>query len=185
MRFTSPDSILVLHRYVIRGQKGEGWAVVTIGSDGSFTALSDWGNYGHFWAHHGCKDAREFFLRAEGSFSYFVGKLSMGTPDVYDGAATVQSIKEYILDSRRHDGMTATKAREEWDRLSDFDLAEDEGAFARWYDETEIADAYEFARRKAQPQVTSFVRKIMVEKLGPMIQAELDAERAEAATCPP
>lgn len=70
------DSEVKLRRYKIPSVKGEGWAVVVIGSDGYFSAVSDCGNYAHLWSHHGCADFRQFLIRAVEDWEYFARKLS-------------------------------------------------------------------------------------------------------------
>jgi hypothetical protein len=118
-----------LWRYHLPNINGEGWAIIVIGSDGFFSAVSDYGNYGYFWSHHGCADIREFFLRAAVEWDYFRRKLS--PEEDYDSEKTYQNIRSCILDGRRGGGR---RAREEWDRLHESDVPNgDIIAFHDWY----------------------------------------------------
>jgi len=162
---------LTIHRYYLPSLKGEGWAIVYITSLGEFTALSDYGNYGYWWSHHGCKDIREFFLRALKDPGYFVGKLSGGATE-YDGEASLKSVKQYILSVRRDKSWTKECAREEWDLLDMNENLYSDHDFTRWYDHTQIDEAYEHHQRRAKPQVVAFVEKVL-GRLEPILRAEL------------
>ena len=168
---------LVIHRYYLPSIKGEGWAIVYITSLGEFTALSDWGNYGYWWSHHGCKDIRQFFLRAKESPDYFIGKLSSGATE-YDGEASYKSVKDYILEVRRDRSWSMQKARGEWILLDLHSQLHDEHDFTRWYESTSIDEAYEHHRRRPNPQVVAFVEKVL-GRLDPILRAELTAEGLE------
>lgn len=162
---------LTIHRYYLPSLKGEGWAIVYITSLGEFTALSDYGNYGYWWSHHGCKDIREFFLGALKDPGYFVGKLSGGATE-YDGEASLKSVKQYILSVRRDKSWTKECAREEWDLLDMNENLYSDHNFTRWYDHTQIDEAYEHHQRRAKPQVVAFVEKVL-GRLEPILRAEL------------
>lgn len=172
---------VTIHRYYLPSIKGEGWAVVLIGSDGMFTALSDYGNYGYWWSHHGCKDVREFFLRATKDPDYFVRKLTHGHQDIYDGDATVKDIKKYILEVRRDRSWTAEKARAEWELLDNYEIADSSEGFSRWYDNTRIDEAYEYRHTKPQPQAVAFVEKVM-RRLEEVIRLDLGYPEEEKKT---
>jgi hypothetical protein len=168
---------LVIHRYFLPSIRGEGWAIVYITSLGEFLALSDWGNYGYWWSHHGMKDIRQFFLRAKESPDYFIGKLSAGA-DEYDGEQSYKSVKDYILEVRRDRSWPKERARDEWDLLNLYDKLHDEHDFQRWYSNTRIDEAYEHHRRRPNPQVVAFVEKVL-GRLDPILRAELTAEGLE------
>ena len=87
-----------LWRYTIPSVNNEGWAIFVIGSDGYFSAVSDYGNYAHIWRCIGCKDFREFLLNAERDCSYFAAKLA--PEKVYDGEQTAENIRYAILQMR-------------------------------------------------------------------------------------
>ena len=69
-------SDVILRRYHFSSIQGEGWATFVIGSDGYFSAVSDYGNYSYYWPHHGCTDFRQFLVRAPRDWDYFAKKLN-------------------------------------------------------------------------------------------------------------
>ena len=66
---------VIVYRYSLPNVGGSGWALVTIGSDGSFAAVSDWGNFAFWWQAMGC-DCRAFIAGAADDQGYFVLKLA-------------------------------------------------------------------------------------------------------------
>lgn len=60
-----------LRRYALPSVKGEGWAIIVIGSDGYFSTVSDWGNYAYLWTHPGC-EFRHFLAGLDAD--YFWGR---------------------------------------------------------------------------------------------------------------
>ena len=85
-----------LWRYALPSIRGSGWAIFVLGSDGYFSAISDFGNYAYFWRAPGTEDFREFFLRVEWESDYFIQKLSPG-PE-YDGEETMKEIERALHD---------------------------------------------------------------------------------------
>lgn len=173
-----PGTTIVLHHYRLPSVNGEGWAIITIGSDGTFTALSDYGDWSYAgWSHHGCKDIREFFLRERRSDSYLVTKLCCGHPSllhVYDGEETVKGIKRAIIEARRCRAWSAKKARDEWNILDDYEVIENREGFSRWYEHTQIDDAHEFCRSQPDPQCVAFVEKVLLsERFQAMLRDDL------------
>ncbi len=167
-----------VRRYVLRPPDSFGWAIVVIGSDGYFSACSDYGNYAFIWGSHGRDDFREFLLDARKDTSYFANKLSAGG-EVYDADATIAEVKKYIIELRREDGFSKEKARDEWDLLEIYDDLANEHQFALWWDHTSIEEAHDFMCRKLPGMVVAFVEKVMVEWLVPVLEEELKEEREE------
>jgi hypothetical protein len=170
------EAQLVLRRYHLPSIRGQGgWAVIILGSDGMFSAISDYGHYGHYWGAHGCGDFREFFLQVEREWDYFVAKLAGGAVE-YDGEATVAEVKKYILEVRRDTSWSKKRARREWDLVKKHDELDSDYNFARWLEDTEIDEAYEYHQTRPSVDAVSFVKKTLV-RLVPILQAELDAEK--------
>jgi len=157
-------------RYYFPNEGYEGWAEVILTSGGYFSAVSDYGNYAYAWRCHGEKDFRMFFLNIE--TDYVASKLCPRA--VYDGEATKKCIREYILDMRKQGLMEKDEAREEWESCSDVD--ESDFVFGCWCTRTEISDAWEMSRYRADPQVVAFVEKIVQAKLAPALRAQLREE---------
>lgn len=158
-------------RYVLR-QKGMGWAVIHMDSTGIFSAVSDWGSFGHWWSHHGHKDFREFFLGKDFAKwpDYCAGKFS--SRRVYDEAETFQNIRRRILEGRRSGWLSEERARKEWDHFVEVACGQhlcswedvdtiSEWDFRTWWEGTGLSDASECASYGADPQATGFVRNIL------------------------
>ena len=162
-----------LWRYSIPSEKGEGWAVFVIGSDGYFSACSDYGNYAFWWSHHGSNDFRSFLLRAKESPDYFESKLSNGASE-FSPEKTEARIKELILERRRSGWLDKDEAREEWDRFSglysDFEFQDN---CAR----STIDDLHELAVYETPCQVAQFVRNCMA-RLIPLLKADLEKQES-------
>jgi len=184
-----------LHRYVIPSVKHEAWGVFVIGSDGYFSCCTDFGNFAFWWSNHGRDDFRRFLVEAADSTDYLCGKLA---PDEYDGPATVRSLEEAILRARRdahaarRDGRkgptdhlgrpiwTREHAREEWERLTEFELATSDQLWGAYYLQTQVELSYEHRCTQRNSDCMHMLTRIyprLVERL----RAELDAEAAGAA----
>jgi hypothetical protein len=177
---------VTLRRYVVRGPN-RGWAIVVLGSDGYFSALSDWGGYAYMWTHHGHTDFREFFLKKDFAKhpDYMAEKL--GRRRVYDGVQTFQGIARRILSSRRSGYLSKEEARKEWNHFEEVAAGQygmklrDGGElsqwdFRTWHDGTSLSDAGEAACHSHDPQAVGFVTNIL-PLLADAIQAELAAEQ--------
>ena len=85
-----------LHRYALPSVKGEGWAIVVLGSDGYFSAVSDWGNYAYIWTHPGC-EFRRFLVGCDAH--YFWTKIMHGRKArVFDEERTRFNIGKRLWD---------------------------------------------------------------------------------------
>lgn len=162
-----------LHRYKLSSEKYGGWAIIVIGSDGFFSAVSDYGNYAYLWSSIGTKDAREFFIDAHERWTYFASKLSSRTE--YDADATLKAVKTHILSDRRNGGLSKEEAREEWDLLSDCNYLENDYFFNRWIEGTRYGDAWEFRVDRYPCDVESFCT-ITLKRLSDVIKKELGKE---------
>lgn len=160
-----------LRRYNLPSERGEGWAIIVLGSDGFFAAVSDFGNYAFRWGCPGVADFRKFMLDPEPS--YMLSKLSRR--DVWDGEATARGVRQHIIKMRREGDMDAARAREEFDLVKQHEGLDSREAFALWYQETDIADAHEFAVVSYPGDAHAFVTKTLV-RLAAVLRAELEAE---------
>jgi hypothetical protein len=162
-------------RYHLPSENGEGWAIVFLDSIGCFTALSDWGNYGHRWpeAGWGPGDFRDFFVRCDDS--YVIGKIARS--DEYHGERTAKAIKARIIEYR-HDGVfTKQRARREWELLREHDDVYRPEHFALWWDSTKIEQAHELAVYDFPQQAVAFMKRVM-PRLRDAIRADLAREAA-------
>lgn len=169
--------------YDLPSIKGEGWARVILTSDGMFSTCSDWGNYAFWWGCHGCCDFREFVIGLVGSVGYVCSKFC-SRPYPYDGDATLQSVKQHIVEERRAMRTTREEAREEWDLLREHEDLENEFSFVRWLDDTKLGDAYEFAAHSPPGDAVGFCKHIF-PRLAELLKAEMAAERKPLAAVDP
>ena len=167
---------VTLWRYVVKSAKHDRGGVFVLGSDGYFSACSDFGNYAHWWRDHGEQDFRTFLLDCERDADYFIRKLHGGIPMVYDQEATLKGVQRHILENRRERNMLAATARKEWNwsyALRD--------SFECWYNETDLGDAAEFHTDRYDSDVVNFVTKIM-PRLCVLLKEDLQKPTAEVLT---
>lgn len=166
-----------LRRYVKRSTREDpGWAIVVIGSDGYFSACSDYGDYAYLWSHHGRDDFRSFLAEARRDDYYFVSKLSPKRE--YDPEGTRDNIKRHIIELRREDRLTREKAREEWDYLEDLSI-DNEVELQDWMTSTDFEYPYEWAPAYCyNRQAAAFVDRIMADWLAPLLREEMEKEAA-------
>lgn len=164
---------VVLYRYTLPNDApGEGWAIVTLGSDGTFHALSDWGDYAHWWGSIGGDgDLRRFLVGADAG--YLLRKLA-GGETVYDGEETFKEIRSYLREVARDGDKRADWLREEQERLRDAkkDILADEHGFHAWCDDTQIEEPWTFQQSKPPQQCVAFVERV-IPRLQKLLQAEL------------
>jgi hypothetical protein len=176
---TYPEPKLRWYYLPAVGAWGDGYAMIVLGDNGYFSAISDYGSYAYFWPYHGMKDFREFFAKRDEDWSYMLGKLCP-KPWPYDGAESVKTIKERILTARRQRYWDRVRARMEWERVTDCNVEESIIAFHDWYLSTTMEDAAECCEHSAPPQAVHFC-KVTLARFSKVIRAELAAERAAPA----
>ncbi|QQR47781.1 hypothetical protein JKA73_17760 [Myxococcus xanthus] len=178
-----------VYQYRLRTADNRWLAEVFLRSDGLFTVVSDYGNYGYWWGNPG-RPVREFVaaLADRDESDYLCGKL--GSRDWWDGTSTLKAIREHIIEYRRDGSWTKERAAEEWQTLSealttwhDVDARNatemDELQFHNWFRETKIDDASEFAAYDYEPQLRAFASEVM-PVLATAIREQLKAEAAVA-----
>lgn len=166
-----------LWRYYLPNENREGWAEIVIGSNGFFAAVSDYGDYAYAWRHHGCKDARQFFLRGARDWHYFATKLGGRDALVYDGEGTAKAIRKHILDARRSQEMSSEDARVEWDRVEECEVEDAYQGFIRWCERTDLDSPWEFHAERYNAQIVAFCKRTL-PRLAILIRAELEKEAA-------
>lgn len=174
-------SNIQLWRYSLPSVNHSGWAIFVLGSDGYFSAVSDFGNYAFLWRAHGCSDFREFLLRAERDSDYFIGKLSPG--EVYDGDETMKEIKKGLQEALESKEITREAMEQELRTIEDeYCIESDEEAFNVWASETKLLDphtVYGFRCERHPSDVQRFVKEAMV-RLQPLLVADLEKEKTNA-----
>lgn len=164
---------VTLRRYLLPSIKGEGWALFVLGSDGFFSVVSDRGNYAHYWPGHGCKDFREFFLKVESEWDYFVKKLA--PTKVYDGDASQIAVQQAICEARRKKRITKRCARDAFEEAEEIYYGPE--AFAIWEnDHSEILEEPWVYRRFAYSSDAEQFVKLYMSRLAGVLRTELTEE---------
>jgi hypothetical protein len=169
-------------RYSIPSVNGEGWAILFLDSTGSFTAISDWGDYSHHWRRIGWGSLGSDFREVSLGFgdSYIQDKIS--GDDVYDGEATLVRVKQEIVRRRRDGECDAEWAREQWDAAVDSSLHH--GIVEFWLWETELEERHEFLVYRKDPGAAAFVKNAL-PRLREKIREDLAREAHGAAANEP
>lgn len=168
---TQPE--ITMWRYAFPSINGEGWAVILMDSSGVFSAVSDYGDYAHYWNHHGCKDFREFFLGS--SRDYMLRKLH--PKKEYDSETTLDVVLSTIIEERRAGTLTKEEARDTWHevRVHHNDL-ESEFNFFSWVESgPAITESWELYRDRFPVDAQAFVDNVM-PRLAAVLKAELHTE---------
>ncbi len=155
---------------------GQGWARIIVSDTGYFSTVSDYGNYGFFWSHHGYQDFRQFLVNAHKSWDYFAGKFSMDTGKRYDKEKTYRSVKDHILQCRKGGLMTKEEAHFEWWLLHE-DCSKVEGLmeFGDWIRRTRISDAWEHQRESYSTNLEAFCKRTL-KRLSDILEVDLKRE---------
>lgn len=170
-------------RYDIRAKDGYGWAIILIDEKaGLFSTVSDYGNYGYIWTHHGCKSIKEFLLGMEKDPYYFMNKLAQGER-IFDAKETFKECGEAVIKARRADTITKEQARECFDFLKDLmdDVDNDKTAYHYRIIECKVlmdevfGESWEYIpyRERFSYQLEGFFRDIVPE-LMEVLKAELN-----------
>lgn len=149
-----------LWRYVVPSAKCEGWGIFVIGSDGFFSAVSDYGNYAYTWSSFGSGDFRDFVVNCLAPDAHYTAKkLCYEKTQVVDVEATARNIKQYILEERRQYGLTKERARDEWDNACD--LERGNIGLEGWHNETKFEDCGEFVCHATCSDLNAFCTRLM------------------------
>ena len=164
-----------LKRYSLPSIDHSGWAEIIICSSGMFAAVSDYGNWAFAWRHTGHKDFRTFLIECSKDPHYVAGKLFMGRQQEYAGEETFRGIRHHLCEQVKHGSISKEFAKTEiallMERRGDI---EDDGVvgFSRWYEETQLDDAYEWAVYRYPIDLMSFVKRT-IPRLSEILKAEL------------
>lgn len=112
----------------------EGWGIFFLDSIGTFTCVTDWGNYAYAWRAFGPADFREFLLGINDG--YLLSKISVR--EEYQSDETLVNVKQHLIASRVAKDLTRETAREEWELLENCDDLRNEHDWWRWTSQTEL-----------------------------------------------
>jgi hypothetical protein len=166
------DNQAKVWRYVLHnvGALRCGWAIILLDDTGTFTAVSDYGNYAFRWTSFG-PNFRQFLSQINDG--YLMSKITFGWEHKIDLAATSRGIKDYILEQRRSRDLSKEAARDEWD-LVELNLEDDnQCGFQDWCASTEIGDSWEFAVDAVDRDAEAFVEHVW-PRFVELLEADLE-----------
>lgn len=191
------DKEVKLRRYYLPSLRSEGWGIFVIGSDGYFSAVSDYGNYAFRWNSIGCDDFRTFLIGLEPG--YLMSKLSCSHDWPYDSDATLKSVKREILEIRRQwqehharsvgfgkDEVGSPEwARAEWDLLEEHSELDSTFNFHMWLADTTLEEAWNNIEHSPPSDLVAFTTKLW-KRFSDVLRSELAIKcDAEGCTKPP
>lgn len=150
------------------------WARIWITDDGSFSCLSDYGNYGYWWGSPGC-EFRRFLTQVDSH--YLTGKLQNGERDEYDGDATLLRIQRHISTELRAKRLTGMEAKRERDLLKNHDIVDGEHHLFCWWQESRL----DWSDQTPGVYRTPIQLAAFVEKVWPLFVSQLRTELATEA----
>lgn len=171
-------SDVILRRYTLRSNAESGWAIIVIGSDGYFSAVSDHGNFAYIWGSPGC-EFRKFLTRLDAH--YFWTKIThMREATVWDEEATERNIRE------RLDELVAAGelSKEQADDM--FEEAEgnvcDCGSLASWAADNAVPEGFNvyegIAATKPEGWSWAFATRVL-PRFQALLREELAAEASQ------
>lgn len=160
------------------------WAVAIVHEQsGVLSLVTDHGNWSYRWHRgslpRGCT-FHEFLTRC--GADYVLRKVMPDEQrECFDVKGTKDSLREHILESRRHGSLTKEMAREAWDDLSDWD-PDDDGSDVPRSVHRAVSDAWECYRMTKTTQALAFME--MWPAIRGLIIKTVDAKKVELTTCP-
>ena len=180
-RSKAPSPPVVLRRYKLPSVNHEGWALVVLGSDGFFSAVSDYGNYAYIWGAPGC-EFRRFLISCDSH--YFWSKIVWGRESrVFDEEQTTKNVSRRLWEMMGEGKIDKPQEEEALERLDRaFGGCDDpHHALAEWADDLGFEFDYieGIYATKPEPQSWDFATKIL-PRLKEALRAELAAEGVDA-----
>lgn len=167
---------VTLRRYHFPNLNGEGWGTFVLGSDGFFSAVSDYGNYATRWTATG-GDLRRWLARGL-DWQYLARNVAMHKL-TFDPRQTYEAVADYILHRRRRDGASKEWAAGEWEILQLYreDDGIQESEWSGWQRHTKIGEPWDMACYSWSADIKAF-GEILFPRLQQILQAEIAAEDA-------
>lgn len=177
-----------LRRYSLPSIKGEGWAIVVIGSDGYFSTVSDHGNYANIWSHTGTKDFRDFLLSLDDDY---IAKKIGPSEEVFNVKRTEAAIREALLEvinglvhldeDEDGDEVRVIRDQDKYDRMNEElehipDMRDGRHAFEDWCSSTELDEPHTYAVFETERVAMSWVKHVF-----PRLKEAIRLEKAEEA----
>ncbi len=163
-------------RYTVPSVDGEGWGVFLLDQSGVFTAITDFGNFAHWFSLRENESIGEFLISRRPDQVL----CNIANEDVVDIEGTIKYIKENLLYDRREGRFIEEDARAEWKLIEelqvDLDEYSNDVAFQYWYDKTRIQFDDGFYRYKYPSAAVRFSNETFVR-----LQEKLKSELLSAA----
>jgi hypothetical protein len=202
----SSNPAIALYRYSVPPEDTvQGWGIFLIDSVGTFTCVTDYGNYAFAWRHTGYHDFRRWIvdmgerIASTGYCDYLCSKL--GRETAFDPDHSFEKIARCILESRREGRIPADATEaDEWARRGrkhpwyyhfgpyggpydgareQYDLAvqlrDGEISPDLYVNDSRLCDAYEYLSYDYPADLKMFATRLM-PRLAAMVRQELEAE---------
>lgn len=172
-------SEVTLRRYVLRTTKESGWAILVIGSDGYFSAVSDHGNYAFIWSHPGM-EFRRFLTKLEPS--YFFSKIThLRESSVWDEDTTEKNIRAR-LDEMVKQGLMTKEGADDTFEEAEGNIGSGDALWA-WASEASLPETFNvyegIAATKPEPWAWTFATRVL-PRFQALLREEIAAEEAAA-----
>lgn len=146
---------VTVERYYVPSTNLEGWAVIFIDSEGFFSTVSDYGNYGYRWSNPGMP----FIQFLQSLDEDYVCKKLAGEGREYDDETTHKRALEAIRECVDSDNFTEDEAFEERSLLNRYDELCDRENYELWRENTLLPEPVSPVYRIPQ-QVVTFYKKV-------------------------
>ncbi len=167
-------------RYSLGSIKECDWAIFIIDAVGCFTVLSDFGNYSYRWHPSGMHNKDNFRLDIINKHpEYVIRKLGGEQAKDYDAEATLKSVKQFILSSRRC-GENKELCRQAWNNIEIYDNLDDEINWVSWGNASGLEEWYETCVKRYPRHLVKLVEWYL-PKLKEAICLELNKETEQIA----
>lgn len=144
-----------------------GYAWIVIDSQGRFTTISDYGNYGYWWSNWGPADVdfRDFIRESLcPDVNYTAKKLGQDRGKIFLVEETKKSLRKAIIEH--------VPKHQRAEELALLSAVDSEVALSHWHSQTKLEDPGDHYCYDFCPQVYAFCEKVM-----PRFKAILDEER--------
>jgi hypothetical protein len=174
----------VCDKYTIRLPNLQGWAIIIVDeSQGVVSIISDYGNWGYVWSHHGRRTLKQFLTEID---SYYAWEKFTGSKKIYNHEKTVKTIKQKIQDMEDSQYITkevGIKLREELDQL---EYESNEDTYRSEILTNQFSDIYELFCYDQDPQFNMFFNllwKPFVEHIKSEVQQDIEKLEASLEEC--
>lgn len=159
----------------IHVQTKHSWCRVQWQENGRVVILSDYGDWSYWWGHRGSASTATFLAQLD--CDYMCHKLLGSHSQEIDTQRTYRAMQDAVLQARRDGLLTKDEAREEWDRVQDFEGGD--RSFEMWVQDSALDDAYEYKCHKLSSDWQNFWDRLWVPHVKPALQEFVAKEKPQ------